>query len=129
MVLNGSTSGVDFAFTTATISGNVRDGITLAVVSNATITYTGLVSGAALTDASGHYSITKAYGQSATLTLVAKKPGVYWDSSSTNVTVPPDAAGIDFLLSSPDIAVTPAQFIESAVFPNTTTDSLGHRHA
>jgi subtilisin family serine protease len=56
--LNGNTTGVDFAFTTATISGNVRDGVTLAPVSNAMIAYTGPVSGTALTDASGNYSIT-----------------------------------------------------------------------
>lgn len=124
MVLNGSTTAVDFAFTTATISGNVRDGVTLTAVSNATIAYTGLVSGATLTDASGHYSMAKAYGQSATLTLVAKKPGVYWESSPTTVTVPPDAAGIDFQLFAPDIAVTPAQFNVSAVFPGITTDFL-----
>ncbi|MFA6289349.1 MAG: S8 family serine peptidase [Opitutaceae bacterium] len=124
MNLNGNTTGVDFAFTTATISGNVRDGVTQAAVGNARIEYKGLVSGTVLTDASGNYSITKAYGQPATLTLVANKPGAYWASPPTTVTVPPDATGIDFLLSSPDIAITPAQFNVSAVFPAVTTDVL-----
>ncbi|MHC4605993.1 MAG: C25 family cysteine peptidase, partial [Planctomycetota bacterium] len=106
--------GVDFAFTTATVSGTVTEALTGSPVEDATIEYKGTASGSVQTAADGTYTITLACGRPAALTLTAKKPGVYFDSASRDVTIPPSVSGVDFLLGIPDIEVSPSSVEASA---------------
>jgi alpha-tubulin suppressor-like RCC1 family protein/subtilisin family serine protease len=102
-------SAANFAFTTATISGTVRDAATLAPVSGATLVYDGPITGSVQSASDGTYAITRVYGQPTTLTLTAKKPGVY-DDSLRSVTIPPSATAMDFNMGFSQIAVSPTSF-------------------
>ncbi len=82
-------TAVDFTFTTATITGIVRNTATNSPIAGATITYTGELSGSATSDADGSYSINRVFGRSATLTLQAAKAG-FQDSGSMELAVPPN---------------------------------------
>ncbi|MFC1479096.1 Ig-like domain-containing protein [Planctomycetota bacterium] len=108
-----SQADVDFAFTTATVSGTVTNGETEDPMSGASVEYFGGFSGSVLTAGDGTYSITKVYGRDSYLYLTAKADG-FFDSARIRVDLPPDAAGIDFALGYSDIEVSPASFSVTA---------------
>jgi len=99
-----------------TISGQVRDLSTGDPIANATIYYSGPVSGDVTTNTSGNYTITDLLNGNYALYATASG---YSESDPVNVTVTPDAAGIDFELGYSDIEVTPTE-MEAWVPPNGT---------
>ena len=109
IVIPPSTTGVDFAFTTASISGRVTDTLTGDPIEGATVTYTGELGGSAQTDTNGNYTITRVYGRPATLTLVASHPS-YFDSDPVDIAQPPDATNINFQLGTSDIRISPSSY-------------------
>ncbi|MFC1672371.1 S8 family serine peptidase, partial [Planctomycetota bacterium] len=119
-----SRTGIDFAFTTATVSGVVTDADTGAPVDAATVDYTGGLEGSATTAADGTYSFTRVFGQTDMLTLVARKPGVYFNSVPANATIPPDATNVNMELGVSDIDVAPASFDVSANMGEAPTRTL-----
>ena len=91
-------TGVDFVYTTRTIAGTVTDGDTAAPLQGATVVTGGPLSGSTTTDAAGAYLFSVGIEGSKTFALQATKPDTHSPSSPRNVTLPPDAAGIDFQL-------------------------------
>lgn len=118
-----SRANVDFAFTTATISGRVTNRLTGAAIEGATVEFAGALTGAVQTAADGRYSFTRAFGQTAMLSVTAKHPS-YYDSRSRAVTAPPDAGGIDFGLGVPDFTAAPAEIEVVAGLHQVVTRSL-----
>jgi alpha-tubulin suppressor-like RCC1 family protein len=120
-----SRSDVNFAFTTATISGTVRDYQTSAGVNGATVLYSGSLTGSVQTASDGAYSITRVYGQpGGTLTLTATIPALYNDSVPQTLPVPPDHAGIDFTMGWARIGVSPTSFDVTALAGSIVTQTL-----
>ena len=119
-----SHASIDFAFTTATVSGTVADQLTGDPVPGAEVVYTGAVSGSTVAGAEGEYSITHVYGRSTTLELVAKRPGFYFDSDPVTATVPPDAPNTDIQLAVAEIQVTPTAFDVTASPTETVSRTL-----
>ncbi|MEI8122451.1 MAG: S8 family serine peptidase, partial [bacterium] len=115
---------LNFAFTTATISGHVRDALTANPVPGATIVSVSPFSQSVTTDVNGAYALTHVYGQTAPVTLIAQKSGVYLDSAPRTVTVPPDAPGTDFLLGVPAIHVQPLSYDVHVALPDLTNLTL-----
>lgn len=101
------TNGLNFTFSTATVSGRVVDDRTEDPVEGATVSYTGPFSGVSTTGADGAFSCTHVYGRAATLALVVHKSG-YADTTPILVAVPPDVSGLEIRLAYPRIGVTPA---------------------
>jgi probable HAF family extracellular repeat protein len=87
----------------------VTDALTGNPVGGASVEYAGPLNGTVTTGADGKYTITRVFGRTATLTLVAKKRGVYFDSDPQMVTVPPNAI-LNFKLGLSDIALSPSSF-------------------
>ncbi len=114
-------TNVNFAFTTAIVSGRVTDVLTGAVMAGATVEYGTNLTGLMLTDSDGQYSFSRVYGRSATLTVTAKATN-YFDTVKT-VTVPPNAI-VDFAMGYSDIDVAPLSFDVTAVMGQTVTQSL-----
>jgi hypothetical protein len=71
---------IDFAFTTATVSGRVTDVSTGGPIEGVVVEYDGPVSGSVKTDSSGRYVIRRVFGHPADLELTVKKDG-YFDSA------------------------------------------------
>ncbi|NNC39610.1 MAG: hypothetical protein HKN95_02870, partial [Acidimicrobiia bacterium] len=88
VTIPSSATGVDFAFTTAVISGRVTDLLSGGPVEGATITHTGGLEGSVLTDSSGDYTIAGVYGRPTTLSLAAGHPS-YFDSDPQEILQPP----------------------------------------
>jgi subtilisin family serine protease len=88
--VSGDTGGLDFAFTTATVSGYVKDDDGK-VVPGATVSYEGGLSGQTTAGTDGRYSFTRVYGRTTTLYLDAAKAGYFTEDNVAEVTVPPDA--------------------------------------
>ncbi len=114
---------VDFAFTTATISGAITDADTGDPIADAIVRYEGGITGQAVTAANGAYSITGVFGRTDTLTLIASKTGGYFDSNFVDVDVPPDQT-VDFTLAMPDLEVSPMTLTVNASLGATTTRQL-----
>ncbi len=109
-------TGVDFDFTTATVSGTVVDGGSGQPIEGATVRYLGVVSGSVVTDSNGVFTIEGVYGRGVTLSLSASKQPDYQDSGETTVVVPPDVSGVTLELTRPDIDVNPTAFDIEAEF-------------
>ena len=93
VTLPPSRSGVDFAFTTATVSGTVRkDGVAL---SGAIVTYSGAFAGTVTSAADGTYVITKVFGTAGMLSIKAGQAG-FADTAALSVILPPSVSGKDF---------------------------------
>ncbi len=113
---SGAGSWADsFSFTVysaSRVAGRVTDLGTGLPIGGATIEFAGPLSGSRPTAADGTYSFGAIGG---TYLVVARKPGLYVDSSPRSVTVPPDALNVDFQLGRPDLAVSPSSFAVTAV--------------
>ena len=96
LTANGDMSNQDFDFTTATVSGTVRDE-TGTPVPDATVIYSGALNGETVSGADGSYAFAHVYGQPTTLDLYAKKDG-YVSYTGFQAAVPPDVAAFDLKL-------------------------------
>jgi hypothetical protein len=122
VTLPPSVGGVDFAFTSSTISGAVTDSGTGAPIPGVTVSYSGDVSGSVMTDTAGQYSISLVSAKPLSLSLRARKSG-FVDSSAVAVNLPPSRA-LNFALGRPDIVVTPAALGRSVPVGATATQSF-----
>lgn len=115
-------AGVDFPFTTATVSGTVRSVETGLGLAGATVSYTGALTGSVTTGAGGQYAITRVFGRTGQLTLTVSLAG-YLTSSPVTVTVPTDATR-DFTLGRPSLSISPDHFSFTVEQGQTATGTL-----
>ncbi len=107
-------------FTTNTVDGYVLARSDSSALSNATITFSGPISGTTTTDHNGYYSFNTIDG---TYTLSASAEN-YPQSEEVQVTVPPDVSNFNFYLTRPTISVSPSSITESLDAGNTITREL-----
>ena len=91
-------AGVNFTFTTGTVSGLLTDAETGQPLAGAQVSYSGAISGVIATDAQGRYTLTRAFGRTVDLTLVASDMPDYINSSPGTVSMPGEAVK-DFALA------------------------------
>ncbi len=118
-----SQSGVDFAFTTATVSGTITNAETGQPLGGASVEYFGGFSGSVPSAGDGSYAITRVYGRDSYLYLTAKADG-FFDSNRVRADVPPDVTGADFALGYSDIDVSPSSFSVTAELGQAPTRTL-----
>ncbi|MBA4387851.1 MAG: hypothetical protein C0404_07710 [Verrucomicrobia bacterium] len=94
---------VDFAFTTATVSGQVLDDASGAPVPGAKVNYLGVFSGTVTADSSGNYVVSSVWGSPGVLRLQAESTtgGVDYISGKTSVSLPPSVSGVNLRLARP----------------------------
>ncbi len=102
------------------LSGMVYDLYSGIGIPDATVTYSGPETDTLTASSTGYYEYP--YLQAGTYTVIASKSG--YNSSSQAVTVPPDAANINFNLTSPEIDVSPTYFEKTVAEGQSTTDIL-----
>jgi hypothetical protein len=110
---NGGAWTVSFqvtVYTSSQISGQVVKATGGAAIPDATVTYTGPVSGAVTSGVDGAYTFRCIDGAYA---LVARASG-YSDSDPVQAIVPPDQSGVNIVLGRSDIDLTPATLLLTA---------------
>ncbi len=118
-------SGIDFSFTSVTISGRVTEAGSGAPIPGALVDLRGDLAGTATAAADGTYSFSAIVGPTARLRLSARRQGTYFDSLPIEITVPPSRADINFeLRAAPDIVVSPGALEVTAEFGSVATASL-----
>ncbi|MCC5789960.1 MAG: S8 family serine peptidase [Opitutales bacterium] len=96
----------DFAFTTVSVAGQVRDN-TGTPLSDATVAYDGALSGSVSVDGSGMYLIERIFGQTETLNLTADVPnGFATEPRALNLHPPVNRTGEDFVFQQVTLAGT-----------------------
>jgi len=100
-----STTGVDFAYRRANVTGTVTDKTSGAPVAGVTIAYRGALEGEVVTDADGAYAIAALLPATGDLYLRASAPD-YTTTAWKRVTTPPDPPAIDFQLGAPRMRVS-----------------------
>ncbi len=89
-------TGLNFAFTTVTVSGVILDREAGEPLEGAVVRFSGPATGTATTGADGTYTFTTAVAPGATLTLDAFRPGSHQPSFSRTVFLPPSRVDINF---------------------------------
>jgi len=103
--IQSNLTGVNFAFTTATMRVTVTDNVTGSPIQGATVEYTGVVSDSNTTNSSGFCQFVRAFGRPVNLAFIAKKRTTHFDSDTVEVNVPPDV-NINLQLRQPTYAFT-----------------------
>ncbi|MEO5368039.1 MAG: S8 family serine peptidase, partial [Magnetococcus sp. WYHC-3] len=117
-------TGVDFAFTSASVAGRVTDKRTGAAVAGARVTYAGREIGTVFTDSLGAYRLSAAFSRPDTLMLRADKPGAYDESDQAWVTLPPSSNNVNFAMTYGDIEVNTQPLDVTAAMGSTATRTV-----
>ncbi len=113
----GDVSGLVLSMQTATISGIVKDKLSGSPVPLAKVILKDVTEKTVFAGADGRFSLTRIYGRSQTFDIFAEKRPLYtFPTSTTQVTVPPDALGLNLQLGNPSVS-TDVPFLEINLNP------------
>ncbi len=112
-------------YTSSQISGSVTAYTGSEPIAGATVSFSGPMSGETQTDASGNYLFG---GIDGTYAITAHS-GDFCESETQTITIPPDAANVDFRLRRPEISVLPADLVASAPVGDIITETVSIANA